>query len=282
MPARTWFITGASRGFGRQWAIAALERGDSVAATARRTETLDDLAKRFGDRLLPLQLDVTDHGQATSRRLCAPTTFRAAGRRRPTTPATGSSGWSRSHRGGRSRAQFERTSSARSGWPRAALPFMRDQGSGHFIPVSSVGGVLAFRNIGMYNASKWAVEAFRRGARPGEVAQPPASRSRIIEPDSTRTDWGGASAHPSPRRCPPTRGVGRRPSPRARALAHPGDPAASARRCWRSWTTDDPPLRIFFGEGAVAIAAAAYEARMANWRKWEPVSITAQGEKVGA
>src|SRR3954447_20735424 len=57
---KIWFITGASRGFGREWAIAALERGDSVAATARDTTTLDDLAAKYGDRFLPLQLDVTD------------------------------------------------------------------------------------------------------------------------------------------------------------------------------------------------------------------------------
>ena len=57
---KTWFITGASRGFGREWTIAALERGDRVAATARDLSTLDDLQERFGDLLLPLQLDVTD------------------------------------------------------------------------------------------------------------------------------------------------------------------------------------------------------------------------------
>ena len=60
MSTRTWFITGASRGFGREWSVAALERGESVAATARDTDTLDDLADRYGDRFVPLQLDVTD------------------------------------------------------------------------------------------------------------------------------------------------------------------------------------------------------------------------------
>ena len=57
---RTWFITGCSRGFGREWAIAALERGDRVAATARDLSTLDDLVTKYGDALLPIQLDVTD------------------------------------------------------------------------------------------------------------------------------------------------------------------------------------------------------------------------------
>ena len=58
--SKVWFITGASKGFGREWAEAALERGDSVAATARRTETLDALVATYGDRVLPLRLDVTD------------------------------------------------------------------------------------------------------------------------------------------------------------------------------------------------------------------------------
>ena len=62
--AKTWFITGASRGFGREWAEAALERGDTVAATARNLGTLDTLVERYGDAVLPLQLDVTDRNSA--------------------------------------------------------------------------------------------------------------------------------------------------------------------------------------------------------------------------
>src|ERR1700759_2246989 len=64
MAAKTWFITGSSKGFGREWAIAALERGDNVAATARDTSTLDDLVAKFGDRVLAQQLDVTDRDAA--------------------------------------------------------------------------------------------------------------------------------------------------------------------------------------------------------------------------
>jgi len=57
---KVWFITGASRGFGRQWAIAALQRGDKVAATARDTDTLTDLVEIYGAAILPIKLDVTD------------------------------------------------------------------------------------------------------------------------------------------------------------------------------------------------------------------------------
>ena len=68
MPSKVWFITGTSRGFGRQWAIAALERGDKVAATARNIDTLGDLSDRYGDLILPLALDVTDHAAAIAAR----------------------------------------------------------------------------------------------------------------------------------------------------------------------------------------------------------------------
>src|SRR5690348_4368158 len=60
MSTRAWFITGASRGFGREWTIGALERGERVAATARDTTSLDDLVERFDDLILPVALDVTD------------------------------------------------------------------------------------------------------------------------------------------------------------------------------------------------------------------------------
>ena len=61
---KTWFITGTSRGFGREWAIAALDRGDKVAATARDLATLDELVAKYGDAILPIELDVTDREAA--------------------------------------------------------------------------------------------------------------------------------------------------------------------------------------------------------------------------
>ncbi|MGI9126374.1 MAG: SDR family NAD(P)-dependent oxidoreductase, partial [Mycobacterium sp.] len=60
MSSRVWFITGASRGLGRQWAIAALDRGDRVAATARDISALADLCNAYGDAVMPIRLDVTD------------------------------------------------------------------------------------------------------------------------------------------------------------------------------------------------------------------------------
>src|SRR5437867_13399934 len=61
--SKVWFITGASKGFGREFVLAALERGDKVAATARNTDTLSDLVEQYGDAVLPVELDVTNRDQ---------------------------------------------------------------------------------------------------------------------------------------------------------------------------------------------------------------------------
>ena len=61
--SKVWFVTGSSKGFGREFVLAALERGDQVAATARNTDTLNDLVEKYGDAVLPLRLDVTDRGE---------------------------------------------------------------------------------------------------------------------------------------------------------------------------------------------------------------------------
>src|SRR3954453_12066884 len=153
---KTWFITGESRGFGREWAIAALERGDSVAATARDTSNLQDLVARFGDRVLPLQLDVDDREadvaavrQAYDRFGRLDVVVNNAG--------YGQFGMIEEISEADARAQFETNVFGVLWITQAALPLLRAQGSGHIVSVSSIGGIGAFPNIGIYNASKWAL-----------------------------------------------------------------------------------------------------------------------------
>jgi NAD(P)-dependent dehydrogenase (short-subunit alcohol dehydrogenase family) len=158
MSARTWFITGSSRGFGREWAIAALERGDSVAATARDTSTLDDLVERFGDRILPLKLDVTDRAAVFAAVAAAHERF---GRLDVVVnnAGYGQFGLIEEISEDEARAQFETNVFGALWVTQAALPILREQRSGHILQVSSIGGISAFPNIGIYNASKWALEA---------------------------------------------------------------------------------------------------------------------------
>jgi len=273
--SKVWFITGASRGFGREWTIAALERGDKVAATARDTSTLDDLVARFGDALLPLQLDVTDRAadfaavqQAAAHFGRLDVVINNAG--------YGQFGMVEELSEADVRDQIETNLFGAIWVTQAALPTLREQGSGHIIQVTSIGGITAFPMIGMYHASKWGLEGITQSLAQ-EVA-PFGIKVTLIEPTGYATDWSGSSA----RRSEPLAAYDdvRAETLKARAArgGNPGDPAASAAVVLKIVDADTPPLRIFFGDGPLALATADYESRLATWREWEPLSIEAHGK----
>jgi NAD(P)-dependent dehydrogenase (short-subunit alcohol dehydrogenase family) len=274
--AKTWFITGASRGFGREWAIAALQRGDSVAATARDTATLDDIVERFGSAVLPLKLDVTDRdavfaavGQAQERFGRLDVVVNNAG--------YGQFGMVEELSEADARDQIETNLFGALWVTQAALPFLRAQGSGHFLQVSSIGGISAFPNIGMYHASKWALEGISQSLA-AEVAGF-GIKVTVVEPTGYATDWGGSSArHATPL---PAYDEFRKTAAaaRARRASAPGDPGATSAAVFAVVDADQPPLRIFLGDGPLAIATADYESRLATWREWESVSVAAHGKR---
>jgi NAD(P)-dependent dehydrogenase (short-subunit alcohol dehydrogenase family) len=276
MSARTWFITGSSRGFGREWAIAALERGDSVAATARDTGSLDDLVERFGDRVLPLKLDVTDRAAVFD---AVETAHRRFGRLDVVVnnAGYGQFGLIEEISEAEARAQFETNVFGALWVTQAALPILREQGSGHILQVSSIGGISAFPNIGIYNASKWALEAFSQS-----LAQEVAGfgvKVTLIEPGGYSTDWGGSSAkHAAPLAAYDEFREQAAEARKAR-IGTPGDPVATREAVLKVVDAEHPPLRIFFGDGPLRTATADYESRLGEWREWEPVSIEAHGKK---
>jgi NAD(P)-dependent dehydrogenase (short-subunit alcohol dehydrogenase family) len=271
---KTWFITGASRGFGREWAIAALERGDTVAATARDTATLDDLVQRFGDAVLPLQLDVTDRDadiaavrQAYDHFGRLDVVVNNAG--------YGQFGMIEEISEAEARAQFETNVFGALWITQAALPLMREQGSGHVLQVSSIGGISAFPNIGIYNASKWALEAFSQS-----LAQEVADfgiKVTIIEPGGYSTDWGGPSAKHAQQE--PAYDAFREKAAEQRKgrMGTPGNPVATRAAVLELVDAEKPPLRVFFGDAPLGIATRDYESRLATWREWEHLSIAAHG-----
>jgi NAD(P)-dependent dehydrogenase (short-subunit alcohol dehydrogenase family) len=272
--SKTWFITGASRGFGREWTIAALERGDTVAATARDTSTLDDLVQQFSDRILPLRLDVTDRDAVLSAVKLAHDRF---GRLDVVVnnAGYGQFGMVEEISEAEARAQFDTNVFGALFVTQAALPYLREQGSGHILQVSSIGGISAFPNIGIYNASKWALEALSQSLA-AEVADF-GIKVTIIEPGAYSTDWGGASAKHATAD-PAYEAFREKAAEQRKARAgNPGDPVATREAVLEVVDAENPPLRIFFGNGALAIATKDYESRLATWREWEPVSIAAHG-----
>jgi NAD(P)-dependent dehydrogenase (short-subunit alcohol dehydrogenase family) len=274
MTAKVWFITGTSRGFGREWTTAALERGDRVAATVRDTSSLDDLVATYGDAILPIQLDVTDREadfaavkQAHEKFGRLDVVINNAG--------YGQFGFIEELSEAEARDQMETNVFGALWITQAALPFMREQGSGHIIQVSSIGGISAFGNIGIYNASKWALEGFSQ-ALAQEVESFGISVT-LVEPGGFSTDWGGASAKHADELAAYKDAHDASAKNRATRTAAPGDPTASAAAILRVVDADKPPLRVFFGSAPIEIAKADYASRIALWEEWHDVSVLAQG-----
>jgi NAD(P)-dependent dehydrogenase (short-subunit alcohol dehydrogenase family) len=271
---KVWFITGTSRGFGREWAIAALERGDKVAGTARDTASLADLVEKYGDALLPIQLDVTDRDADFAAVKAAHDRF---GRLDivVNNAGYGHFGFIEELSEQEARAQIETNLFGALWVTQAALPYLRAQRSGHIIQVSSIGGITAFPNVGIYHASKWALEGFSQ-----TLAQEVESfgiHVTLVEPGGFSTDWAGPSSKRSAE-LPAYEEAHRKSDEwRASRTAKPGDPTASAAAILKVVDAQEPPLRVFFGELPLSLAKTDYESRLATWEEWQPVSVLAQG-----
>jgi NAD(P)-dependent dehydrogenase (short-subunit alcohol dehydrogenase family) len=269
---KTWFITGASRGFGKEWASAALERGDNVAATARNLDDVADLAEKFGDAVLPIKLDVSDRDGCFAAIAATKRTFGGidvvinnAG--------YGQFGMVEELSEPELRAQIDTNLFGALWVTQAALPVLREQGHGHVIQVTSIGGISAFPGIGAYHASKWALEGITQSLA-AEVA-PFGIKVTLIEPGGFSTDWSGPSAKHATEieAYAPLREARKQRS----AGVTPGDPTATRQPILTIVDAEEPPLRIFFGDAPLGIAEADYQSRLETWRQWDEVSKAAQG-----
>jgi NAD(P)-dependent dehydrogenase (short-subunit alcohol dehydrogenase family) len=270
--SKTWFVTGSSRGFGRSFVEAALDRGDKVAATARNTESLTDLAIAYGEQLLALPLDVTDKTAAFDAVHKAHAHF---GRLDVVVNNAGYGhfGMVEELTEAEARDQMETNFFGVLWVTQAALPLLRTQGGGHIVQVSSVGGVLSFPSLGVYAASKWAVEGLSE-ALAAEVAGQNI-KVTLVEPGPYPTDWPGASAVNS-EPDPLYDGV-RQALAEGLDLSDLGDPKAVGPALLTIVDTENPPLRVFFGRPPIQLAKDHYARKLATWAEWEHVSLAAHG-----
>jgi NAD(P)-dependent dehydrogenase (short-subunit alcohol dehydrogenase family) len=274
---KVWFITGTSKGFGRIWATAALERGDIVVATARNPDTLDDLVETYGERVLPLALDVTDSAAAHG------AIARAHEEHGRLDVVVNNAGYGlfgavEEVSEAQARAQMDTNFFGALWVTQAALPILREQRSGHIIQVSSIGGLLAFANIGMYNASKWALEAFSTSlAREVEEF---GIHVTLVEPTGYPTDWRGPSSVTADE-LPAYDGVRERRLKQLGAIrSNPGDPEATGPAILEIVDAEHPPLRVFLGDGPLNMIREEYANRIAMWEQWNDLSVRAHGTKV--
>ena len=271
--SKVWFITGSSKGFGRIWAEAALERGDQVAATARDASTLEPLVEKYGDDVLALALDVQDMEADFAAVQKAREVF---GRLDVVVNNAGYGlfGAVEEVSPEQARDQIETNLFGALWVTQAALPIMREQGSGHIIQVSSIGGVSAFPGVGLYHASKWGLEGFSQ-----TLAQEVAGfgiKVTLVEPQGFTTDWSGPSGVRA-EQMPEYEPVREAQAKRAGAQT-PGDPKATGPAILKLVDAEEPPLRCFFGRNAFDIVRPDYESRIANWEKWDWLAREAHGE----
>lgn len=264
VPRKTWFITGCSRGFGRIWTEAALQRGDQVVATARDVEKLNGLMSKFGEAVLLLPLDVTNRESVFS------TIARAHAHFGRLDVVVNNAGYGlfgavEEVSEEQARAQIETNVFGALWVTQAVLPFLREQRTGHILQVSSIAGIAAFPLLGLYHASKWALEGLSESLAL-EVAEF-GIKVTLIEPGPYSTDWSGSSSvwapsNPAYEKFREARNAGLKQ----------GDPAGTARAILQVVDAENPPLRFFLGGMPVDVAKKVYTKRLATWSEWEGLS----------
>jgi NAD(P)-dependent dehydrogenase (short-subunit alcohol dehydrogenase family) len=263
---RVWFITGATSGFGRAIAEAALERGDSVAATARRTDALADVGD--GERVQALRLDVTD---AADREAAVSAALDRFGRIDVLVNNAGRTqvGAIEETTDEELRALFELHFFAPAALTRLVLPAMRAQGRGAIVQMSSVGGQVTAPGFGAYCATKFALEGLTESLR-DEVA-PFGIHTLIVEPGAFRTGlFRPDAAYMSDEMPEYAETVGpTREYVRTGHGEQAGDPAKAAKAIITALDADEPPLRLVLGADAIGNIEQHHEAVGAEMRKWE-------------
>ncbi|UOX92863.1 SDR family NAD(P)-dependent oxidoreductase [Amycolatopsis sp. FBCC-B4732] len=277
--SKVWFVTGSSRGLGRCFVEAALARGDRVAATARSTEGFDALAAAYGDAVLPLELDVTGKAAVFE------AVKRAVGHFGRLDVVVNNAGYAQigaieelTER--ELRDQLETNVFGAVWVVQAALPYLREQGAGHFVQLSSAAGLVAMPLGGAYQASKWALEALNE-----TLAKEVAGfgiKVTVVEPGGFATRDGRnpdplANGHVAAT-SPAYDGLRRRIAEVAGGQPA-GDPAAAAQALLKVVDAASPPLRVLFGQGFYPMIKQAYADRLETWAAWQDLSAEAQGTR---
>jgi NAD(P)-dependent dehydrogenase (short-subunit alcohol dehydrogenase family) len=270
--SQTWMITGSSRGLGRAFTEAALQAGHPVAATARNVNDLSDLRQKYGDRVLPIALDVTNEAQARDAVESAIKTFgkldvlvnnAGYGNVAPIEDTSIEE----------FRAQIETNLFGVIILTKTVLPHFREQGSGHFIQVTSIAGRIGPIGRAPYAAAKWAVEGFSETLAK-EVA-PFGVKVTIVEPGGFRTDFAGSSTVLREGRPEYDATVGKTVRfQRGFNGKQPGDPARAAAALLRLASVENPPLRIVLGSDAFNSAERNDLAKIDLARQWKDLSVS--------
>jgi NAD(P)-dependent dehydrogenase (short-subunit alcohol dehydrogenase family) len=271
--AKTIFITGASRGFGRIWTEAFLQRGDNVVAAVRNPETLKDLTKEFPSSLLIVKLDVTDKKASFEAVKTANNHF---GRIDVliNNAGYGHIGAVEELKEQDVRVQFE-TNVLGSLWTiQAVLPIMRKQNSGQIIQLSSALGLNTVSLMGLYSASKFAVEGLTETLA-GEVSGF-GIKVTLLEPGGFSTDFFGTTSLALSESITAYDSIRKAFYEQANEQDS-GKPEATVKAILSLVDAENPPLRLLLGKTTYPWVKYTYEERLKTWESWQEVSVAAHG-----
>ncbi|MFE7125524.1 oxidoreductase [Streptomyces sp. NPDC057617] len=268
--SQVWFITGSSRGLGRAIAEAALAAGHRVVATARKPAQLDDLVRTYGDQVRAVALDVTDAEAARDAVRGAAETF---GRLDVVVNNAGYGDIAAVEdvTDADFRAQIDTNFYGVYHVTKAAVPILREQGSGHIVQISSSGGRMSTPGLAAYQSAKWAVAGFSE-VLSRELA-PLGVRVTVIEPGGLRTDWAGSSMT-IPEISEPYRGTVGAMAEMVRGMdgQQAGDPAKAARVILGLPEMAEPPVHLLLGSDAYNYVTESDRARTESDAKWRELT----------
>lgn len=271
---KVWIITGCSTGFGRELAKRTLEQGYHVGVASRNTDDIKDIIENYPETAIALKLDVTKPEEIKAAVAKVQQKF---GRVDVlvNNAGIGYFGAIEESEEDEVRRMFEINFFGLAKITNEVLPIMRAQLSGHIINIASIGGLVGFPGVGFYNATKFAVDGYSEAL--AKETAPLGIKVTVIAPSGFRTDWAGRSAKNSPIIIDDYAQTAEANKNAIRGYSgnQPGDPVRAAQAIIAVTETQNPPLHLLLGVGALKGARAKLELLKNDYDTWEDTTTGA-------
>ena len=276
--SKVWFITGCSTGFGRNIAMEALEQGNKVAVTSRKTDDIKDIIAQFPDTAIAVKLDVTNAEQVNAAVKLAHDKF---GRIDVlvNNAGIGYFGAIEESEEAEYRRMFEINFFGLAAVTNAVLPIMRAQRSGNIVNISSVGGLVGFPGVGFYNATKFAVTGYSEAL--AKEVLPLGIKVTVVAPSGFRTDWAGRSANNTKTIIADYEATAHANQNTIRGYSgnQPGDPVRAAKAIIKAVEAENSPVRLLLGAGALKGTRNKIVELQQDIDTWEETTLWADNPK---
>ncbi len=269
---KIWFITGVSSGFGRHLFEEVAARGDIAIGTVRQQKQMDDIMQSAPAHTEIVLMDVT---KVVDVRRGIEQVKQKYGRIDVLVNNAGYGlfGAVEETSMTEARDQMETNFFGALAVTQEVLPIMRGQRSGHIIQISSIAGLRGVAGLGIYNASKFALEGFSE-ALAIEVA-PLGIHVTLVEPGPYRTNWAGASSRDTAIEIDDYAQTAHKIKNTIHGYSgnQPGDPVKAAQLIFKIVHADKPPLHLVLGKAAIEGAIAKIEQLRGDIEAWKPESL---------